>query len=271
MDCASRALAFWTYQTTQEIFYQEHLGKILKDKYGQLSAAMDKIINEANTEISTLQDKINNFSIDQRTLQDKYDDLANLYREKSKKAAQAQQLYDALKKKVLMRRVETAASADANQTLQSIDARGALPTHQDQQPMMERHQPHFDPPERHIREHEQDGHHASAINSTVTLRIGAVILAALVTPWDHHLGRQRDDSVKVRQSWALPCNAPLCHLRQEGLRIDLRSQSVLRDKTLGHIPPRCTMVKSIDTAWADVSRTHVPVLARPVDMECLEA
>jgi E3 ubiquitin-protein ligase CCNP1IP1 len=99
------------------------------------------------------------FGIDQRSLQDKYDDLANLYREKSKKAAQAQQLYDALKKKVLMRGVETAASADANQTLQSIDARGALPTHQDQQPMMERHQTHFDPPDRHRREHEQDGHH----------------------------------------------------------------------------------------------------------------
>lgn len=39
-------------------FYQEHLGKNLKDKYGQLSTAMDKIINEANTEISTLQNKI---------------------------------------------------------------------------------------------------------------------------------------------------------------------------------------------------------------------
>jgi E3 ubiquitin-protein ligase CCNP1IP1 len=161
------------HYTDRESFYQEHLGKILKDKYGQLSAAMDKIINEANTEISTLQEKINStishtlrthqltpadFSIDQRTLQDKYDDLANSYREKSKKAAQAQQLYDALKKKVLMRGVETAASADANQTLQSIDARGAQPTHHDQQPLMERHQTHFDPPERQLREHEQDGH-----------------------------------------------------------------------------------------------------------------
>lgn len=30
----------------------------MKDKYGQLSTAMDKIITEANTEISTLQNKI---------------------------------------------------------------------------------------------------------------------------------------------------------------------------------------------------------------------
>ena len=73
LECASRALSFWTYQTTQEMFdlssldwanadveslYQEHLCKNLTDKYGHLSNAMDKIINEANSEISNLQTRI---------------------------------------------------------------------------------------------------------------------------------------------------------------------------------------------------------------------
>ena len=115
-------------------FYQEHLGKNLKDKYGQLSNAMDKIINEANTEISTLQNKISckhcvhddnladitAISTNQNALQNKYDDLANLYRDKSKKCAQSQQLYDALKKKFMLRGVETAASENVTQTIQSI-------------------------------------------------------------------------------------------------------------------------------------------------------
>lgn len=95
---------------------------------------MDTIINEANAEISTLQNKVSSastsvrltlsndidLSVDQRTLQDKYDELANLYRDKSKKAAQAQQLYDTLKKKFLMRSVATAASENVTQTLQSM-------------------------------------------------------------------------------------------------------------------------------------------------------
>ena len=75
MECAGRALAFWTYQTTQEMwattwvcvrsiilistsFYQEYLGKTLTDKYGTLNNQMDKVIHDANSEISNLQTKI---------------------------------------------------------------------------------------------------------------------------------------------------------------------------------------------------------------------
>lgn len=38
--------------------YQEHIGKNLTDKYGKLSKAMDKLVNEANSEISALQHSI---------------------------------------------------------------------------------------------------------------------------------------------------------------------------------------------------------------------
>jgi hypothetical protein len=39
-------------------FYQEHIGKNLTDKYGKLSTAMDKLVNEANSEISAMQNKL---------------------------------------------------------------------------------------------------------------------------------------------------------------------------------------------------------------------
>lgn len=43
---------------TQHRFYQEFLGKALTEKYSSLSTQMDKVIHNANTEISTLQSKV---------------------------------------------------------------------------------------------------------------------------------------------------------------------------------------------------------------------
>ncbi|TAQ86370.1 hypothetical protein B7494_g5289 [Chlorociboria aeruginascens] len=43
MECASRATNFWTYQTGQEIVYQEHLAKNLTDKYATLNTQMNEI------------------------------------------------------------------------------------------------------------------------------------------------------------------------------------------------------------------------------------
>lgn len=38
--------------------YQEYLAKTLTDKYGNLSVQMDKIINDANSEIESLHHKL---------------------------------------------------------------------------------------------------------------------------------------------------------------------------------------------------------------------
>jgi hypothetical protein len=58
MECASRSLAFHSYQTSQEIIYQEHLAKGLTDKYNVLSQHMDQLIHDANSQIKVLQDKV---------------------------------------------------------------------------------------------------------------------------------------------------------------------------------------------------------------------
>lgn len=58
MECASRGLAFHSYQTSQEIIYQEHLAKSLTEKHNTLSQQMDQLIHDANSQIKTLQDKM---------------------------------------------------------------------------------------------------------------------------------------------------------------------------------------------------------------------
>jgi hypothetical protein len=58
MDCASRGLAFYSYQAAQEIIYQETLAKSLTEKYSVLNQQMDTLINDANVQIKGLQDKM---------------------------------------------------------------------------------------------------------------------------------------------------------------------------------------------------------------------
>ncbi|KAJ5611238.1 cyclin [Penicillium lagena] len=138
VECAGRALGFWSYQTTQEIFYQEFLGKALTDKYSSLSTNMDKVIHNANTEISSLQSKVADqqhcphsveiklnpwpdMQVTQDELHKKNQDLAELYREKSKKLSQMANLYNLLKARAMRSEMQTAASDSVSQTLHSLD------------------------------------------------------------------------------------------------------------------------------------------------------
>jgi E3 ubiquitin-protein ligase CCNP1IP1 len=76
MECSGRALSFWAYQTTQEMYallrlkqrheltnltsvYQEFASRSLTEKYSTLTTQMEKIINEANAEMSDLRNKMN--------------------------------------------------------------------------------------------------------------------------------------------------------------------------------------------------------------------
>ncbi|RYP89263.1 hypothetical protein DL770_004482 [Monosporascus sp. CRB-9-2] len=99
VECASRALSFWAYQTTQEIVYQEWLGKALTEKYSNLSVHLDKVINEANSEITSLQNK-----------------LASTSRH---------ELYDKLKRKAMLGQMQGAAEDAVDSTLQAASAGAA--------------------------------------------------------------------------------------------------------------------------------------------------
>ncbi|CAD6448664.1 3b4b70bb-6926-4e5f-8011-0c84d4c8c40c [Sclerotinia trifoliorum] len=119
VECAGRALSFWAYQTTQEIVYQEYLAKSLTDKYSTLNTQMDKIIHDANSEISSLRNKIISMSTDQDALRRKNEELNHHLREKNKKLLQTQELYDKMKRKGLLDQVQTAASNAVDDTIEA--------------------------------------------------------------------------------------------------------------------------------------------------------
>ncbi|PYI31985.1 hypothetical protein BP00DRAFT_445992 [Aspergillus indologenus CBS 114.80] len=167
MECAGRALLFWTYQTTQEIFYQEFLGKTLTEKYANLNTQMDKVIHNANSEISALQARLSGaFSpqvrfdspplspeapskpryqhtlphhADMQTTQDqlrkKNQELVDLYREKCTRFTQITNLYNLLKSRAMKSQMQSAATDSVHQTLNALAPLPSLPqSHQNKVP-----------------------------------------------------------------------------------------------------------------------------------------
>ncbi|KAJ5184145.1 cyclin [Penicillium capsulatum] len=124
MECAGRALGFWAYQSTQEIFYQEFLAQSLTDKYTSLNLQMDKVIHNANSEISSLHSKLSDMQAAQEVLQKKNQDLVDLYREKSKKLSQMTNLYNLLKARAMRSQMQSAASDTVSQALHTMTSCG---------------------------------------------------------------------------------------------------------------------------------------------------
>ncbi|EED13158.1 conserved hypothetical protein [Talaromyces stipitatus ATCC 10500] len=111
IECAGRALSFWAYQTTQEICYQEYLSKGLTEKYSNLNTEKEKLINSANAEISSLQNKLADMQMAQDQLQKRNDELIALYHEKCKKHTQMTNLYNLLKSRAMPSQIQAATAA----------------------------------------------------------------------------------------------------------------------------------------------------------------
>ncbi|KAK4543592.1 hypothetical protein LTR36_005487 [Oleoguttula mirabilis] len=124
MECAGRGLSFYSYQTTQEIVYQEFLARSLTDKYSSLSTQMDKIINEANAEITALRDRLMTMHTEQKALEQKNHELAGKFREKSQEQQRLQKLYQALKQQQLAAGMELAAEHNAEHFVQAAGQGG---------------------------------------------------------------------------------------------------------------------------------------------------
>ncbi|KAL8820830.1 MAG: hypothetical protein Q9223_001022 [Gallowayella weberi] len=124
VECAGRGLAFWSYQSTQEIsVYQEYLAKSLTDKYNNLGIQVDKIIHDANTEITTLNQKLASSQIDREKLQSENTNLVQAFREKSRKHQQTQELYDRLKRKEMAATAQSAAFESVDDVLGHVGSR----------------------------------------------------------------------------------------------------------------------------------------------------
>ncbi|KAF4125350.1 E3 ubiquitin-protein ligase CCNP1IP1 [Geosmithia morbida] len=110
MECAGRALSFWAYQTTQDIYYHQHLYQTLADKYSDLHVHLEKTMNDSNAQIERLQEKVNAMAAEQENVRRRNEDISQAYREKSKRLLQVQELYDKVKCKAEMFHIEHAAS-----------------------------------------------------------------------------------------------------------------------------------------------------------------
>ncbi|KAI1109178.1 hypothetical protein F5Y14DRAFT_444898 [Nemania sp. NC0429] len=125
IDCASRALSFWAYQVTQEIIFQQHVSRTLKEKYSSLNVHLDKVVNEANAEIANCHNKLKGAEIDRDELRKKYEELLQTCKEKNRKLLQTQELYDKLKRKAMLGQVQDAAEDAVESTLQASSINNA--------------------------------------------------------------------------------------------------------------------------------------------------
>ncbi|KAF1930852.1 uncharacterized protein M421DRAFT_361027 [Didymella exigua CBS 183.55] len=122
MECASRSLAFHSYQTSQEIIYQEHLAKGLTEKYNVLNQQMDQLMHDANSQIKVLQDKVQAQQAECKALEVKNNDLSTAFLGKARALARQKKLYDSLKGQVMASQVAVAAGDEAEVTLQTARA-----------------------------------------------------------------------------------------------------------------------------------------------------
>ncbi|POS76168.1 hypothetical protein DHEL01_v205438 [Diaporthe helianthi] len=125
MECAGRALSFWSYQMTQDLTWEAHRCKVLTSRYAELSTSLDNIIGDANAQLTTLQNKVASMNIDHDSLRRKNEELAQAYKDKNRKLLQTQELYDKLKRKAMLGHIQDAASDAVDTTLQGTSSYAA--------------------------------------------------------------------------------------------------------------------------------------------------
>ncbi|GAA5809347.1 hypothetical protein MFLAVUS_002755 [Mucor flavus] len=99
LDICSRAIAFYEYQTSQELSFQSLLQKNMQDKYRSLKSQFDIVTRDLNhiikAEKEKHQDLINEFEAEKSKSMQLYQKL----QEKSKQFQKLQGIYEKLKRK----------------------------------------------------------------------------------------------------------------------------------------------------------------------------
>ena len=114
--------------------YQEYLAKTLSDKYTTLNVQMDKLVNDANAEIDGLNQRFSRetlsswgrlatddaleLQVDQEKLKQDNQTLLNALREKNRKFAQTNELYERLKRKEMTAATQYVAFNSVDDALQ---------------------------------------------------------------------------------------------------------------------------------------------------------
>ena len=113
MECANSGMAFWAYQSSQEIYYQEHANKSLKQQLDVKNQELSVVKSSAQNEISKLEDSLQHASDKisklSRTLAELEEGRKSLERDRNKFRNQ----YEKLKQKALVPGIESAAEENA--------------------------------------------------------------------------------------------------------------------------------------------------------------
>jgi len=114
VEICSRSLSFWTYQTTQEAYFQKMLYKNLQEKCSQLEKQMQSVIRDAQEEITSLKSKIQAIQKDLELEKNRNHDFAEQLQEKTRQFSKLQIMYDKLKRRSLLPAMQQTAQNTNN-------------------------------------------------------------------------------------------------------------------------------------------------------------
>ncbi|KAK3353524.1 hypothetical protein B0T25DRAFT_568721 [Lasiosphaeria hispida] len=102
MECAGKALSFWSYQMTNQILFQLQKNRDLQHQSTYLEREVENLWNQGNARIKTLAAALKDKELQEQGLARKCDDLRAALADKSNELTRSQDLYNKLKQKVLL-------------------------------------------------------------------------------------------------------------------------------------------------------------------------
>ncbi|KAL5627919.1 hypothetical protein BROUX41_002667 [Berkeleyomyces rouxiae] len=127
MECAGRALSFWAYQATQEIYYQQYMNKQLKKQFDNDRREFDAFVNKTNSDARDLQTAISELKTENMDLRRKNESLEKARSGLKKRLDSVQSLYDNAKMNSSIRNLEKAVTDGDTHINQSFQTRPAPP------------------------------------------------------------------------------------------------------------------------------------------------
>lgn len=140
--CKTWGLEVIFHWLTTTSIYQEYLAKTLTEKYNTLNIHLDKVVNNATSEMNILNQQLSSkeifhpqnivvnccvdMQIDQDRLKAENTSLVAAFREKHRKYQQTQELYDRLKRKEMTAATQSAAFDSVEEVLGNVSSRQGL-------------------------------------------------------------------------------------------------------------------------------------------------
>ncbi|KAF9937940.1 hypothetical protein BGZ67_000712 [Mortierella alpina] len=101
MEICTRAISFWTYQTSQEAKFQEMAQRTLEDKLSLVEKQLQRLTREVNVELNGFRDTVSGLQEELEQERRKSADLSGQLEEKMRQLSKVQAQYDRQKRRPL--------------------------------------------------------------------------------------------------------------------------------------------------------------------------